>query len=188
MKKIILLIISVLLVVACNYVEDDLDNIKEFNVENKYFKADMKSLHFIIETSAISEVDSMFSKFMQQNNIPEDAAGCADGIYTGESPLDAYDYGHIVKIEIEKEKIISVDYNEIKKNGLGKEEDVEYNEEMEPSGTTPSIAYPEMEKQLLQKQNVNLVDAVSGATYSLYRFRYALAIALMKARISNNKN
>lgn len=29
------------------------------------------------------------------------------------------------------------------------------------------------------------VDAISGATYSLFRFRYALSIALMKARLAN---
>lgn len=28
------------------------------------------------------------------------------------------------------------------------------------------------------------VDAVSGASYSLYRFRYAVTVALMKARLA----
>ena len=185
MRKLITFIAPIILLVSCYYHIDDLENIKEFNAENKYFKAGFKSLHLIIETSPIPEVDSVFNSIVKRNNIPTDAKGCADGIYTGESPYDAYDYNHFVTIEIQNEKIISVDYNEIKKDGIGKEEDEPYNKEMSISGTTPAVAYPAMENQLLEKQNMNSVDAVSGATYSLYRFRYALSIALMKARIAN---
>jgi major membrane immunogen (membrane-anchored lipoprotein) len=58
------------------------------------------------------------------------------------------------------------------------------NEEMSITGTTPAQAYPQMKQQLLERQNSIEVDAVSGATYSLYRFRYALAVALMKARLA----
>ena len=55
---------------------------------------------------------------------------------------------------------------------------------MSVTGTSPAIAYPEMEKQLLEKQEMWEVDATSGATYSLYRFRYAVTLALMKAQMA----
>jgi major membrane immunogen (membrane-anchored lipoprotein) len=45
------------------------------------------------------------------------------------------------------------------------------------------IAYPEMEEMLLTTQDITKVDGVSGATYSRYRFRYAVCLALMKALI-----
>jgi len=80
-------------------------------------------------------------------------------------------------------KIISVDYNEVHKNGIGKEEDEDYNKEMSVSGTNPAIAYPNMERQLINKQNLEKLDAVSGATYSLYRFRYAGIMALIQAQL-----
>ena len=56
---------------------------------------------------------------------------------------------------------------------------------MSASGTTPATAYPILENQLIEKQNMMAVDAVSGATYSLYRFRYALTVALMNAITSS---
>lgn len=52
-------------------------------------------------------------------------------------------------------------------------------------GTTPKIAYPILEKQLIEKQDVLKIDAVTGATYSLYRFRYAVIIALIKAKLTS---
>jgi major membrane immunogen (membrane-anchored lipoprotein) len=58
---------------------------------------------------------------------------------------------------------------------------------MSVTGTSPQIAYPRYEKQLLETQNLLEVDAVSGATYSLYRLRYAITIALIKAKLANKK-
>ena len=39
MKKLLTIITPIVLLVSCYYHVDDLDNIKEFNAENKYFKA-----------------------------------------------------------------------------------------------------------------------------------------------------
>jgi len=41
-----------------------------------------------------------------------------------------------------------------------------------------------LEKQLVEKQDVLQIDAVSGATYTLYRFRYAVIVALIKAKLA----
>lgn len=139
----------------------------------------------MIETRDVNELNKIFVEWIKANNIPTDAKGCKDGIYIGESPYDAYDYKHVVKIKIKDEKIISINNDEIEKDGKSKEHGNQYNEEMSITGTSPAIAYPFYEKQLIDKQDYMKVDAISGATYSLFRFRYALSIALMKARIAN---
>lgn len=187
MKKasiIFLLSVSAILLPACQTAQKaDIDVIKNFKPEDQYFKSSLMSLHFIIETSSIERVDSTFQQIMEAYQLPSSAVGVPDGTYTAASPADAFDYQHVITITVKDEKITSVDYNEIKQEGKGKQKDTAYCKEMEPAGTTPAIAYPIMEEQLLEKQDMMKVDAVSGATYSLYRMRYALTMALMKARI-----
>lgn len=186
-KAFILFLLTSIIFLSCSHEIDSLDEIKPFGKNKKYFKAEMVNLHYIIETSDIPKVDTVFKQYISGSSLPIDAKGCKDGVYLGESPYDAFDYKHSVKLEINNEKIISVDYNEVhKESGHGKQEDKVYCEEMDVTGTTPAIAYPIMEKQLLERQDMTKVDAVSGASYSLYRFRYAVTVALMKARLANN--
>ena len=187
-----LLMVAIMIVLSSfiytdNHVDNnDLEAIKKFKPEDKYFKASMVTLHFLIETSSIERIDSIFKQMINIYNLPLKAEGIKDGIYYGASPYDAYDYKHVVKLEIMNEQIISVDYNEVQKSGIGKQEDEVYCEEMSITGTTPAIAYPNMEQQLISKQDIMEVDGVSGASYSLFRFRYAVTIALMKAMINDN--
>jgi len=169
---------------SCSKQVDPLDKIQEFKPEDKYFKAAMKGLHFIIESSSTDRVDSVFQQIIDAYDLPVDATGIPDGTYTGESPPDAYDYRHIITIEVRDSKIISADYDEVLPSGRGKQDDVAYNEEMSQMGTSPAIAYPNLEKQIIEEQNMMKVDAVSGATYSLYRFRYALTVALIHGKLS----
>jgi major membrane immunogen (membrane-anchored lipoprotein) len=167
--------------------KSDIDLVKAFKPADKYFKSSLMSLHFIIETSPIDRVDSTFRQVLDTYQLPVSARGIPDGTYSAATPADAFDYQHVVTISGKDEKITSVDYNEIKQTGKGKQEDTIYCKEMEPAGTTPAIAYPIMEEQLLEKQNMMEVDAVSGATYSLYRMRYALTMALMKATVEQRQ-
>ncbi|PWE00449.1 FMN-binding protein [Marinilabilia rubra] len=191
MKKtsiIFILALSAFIIPACQTAQKaDIDIIKKFKPEDKYFKSSLMSLHFIIETSSIERIDSTFNQIMDAYQLPSSARGVPDGSYSAASPADAFDYQHVVSITVKDEKITSVDYNEIKHKGTGKQEDSIYCKEMEPAGTTPAIAYPLMEDQLLEEQDIMKIDAVSGATYSLYRMRYALTMALMKARIENSQ-
>jgi major membrane immunogen (membrane-anchored lipoprotein) len=173
----------VLIINSCTSTADPLDAVKPFQPEDKYFKSALVTLHFVIETSPIPEVDTLFAQLREMYALPVDARGAKDGTFTGASPYDAFDYSHVVSIKIKDEQIVSVDYNEVNKEGVGKQEDEPYNEEMSVTGTTPAIAYPIMEEQFLETQNLLEVDAVSGASYSLQRFRYALTVALIKARL-----
>jgi major membrane immunogen (membrane-anchored lipoprotein) len=185
-KSLLLLIIFTCCIsFSCNQSEDELSDIAAFKPDDKYFKASLVSLHFIIETSPIMRSDTIFRNIVNGYELPIDAEGCPNGRYIGESPYDAYDYKHIITLEIKDEKIIFADYNEVHRNGTGKQEDSLYCAEMSITGTTPAIAYPQMEKNLINVQNIMAVDGVSGASASRYRFRYATIIALMRARLSN---
>lgn len=177
------MICFVILAGSCNCGKDQLDRIKAFRPEDKYFKSALASLHFIIETSSIAEVDSVFGQLIDFYDLPLSAEGAKDGVYIGSSPYDAFDYRHEVRIKIEQGKVTELDYNELKRDGNGKQGDKAYCEEMSASGTSPAIAYPAMEEMFLSSQNIMQVDAVTGATYSLYRFRYAVCVALMQALI-----
>ena len=174
---------ALILISSCNRHEDSLDSIKDFYPEDKYFKSSLVSLHFVMETSPISEVDTLFAQLIKLYDLPISPVGLKDGTFTGTSPYDAFDYRHEVTLKIEDGKIVEIDYNEINKKGVGKQEDEEYCEEMSVTGTSPAIAYPIYEDEMLRTQNILDVDAVSGASYSLYRFRYAVTIALMKASL-----
>jgi major membrane immunogen (membrane-anchored lipoprotein) len=183
---VILLFIPLLILSSCNSFdcqEDSLDKVKAFKPDDKYFKSALVSLHFNMETSPVDEVDKLFIQLIKMYDLPISAEGAKDGSYVGTSPYDAFDYRHEVKIQIKEGKIVALDYNEVKKDGHGKQEDEEYCEEMSVRGTTPAIAYPIMEEMLLSAQNMMQVDGVSGATYSLYRFRFAVTLALMQAYI-----
>ena len=180
----IMLLVPLFLMPSCNTCdcpEDGIDKVINFKPEDKYFKSALVSLHFMMETSPVSEVDTQFNRLIEAFDLPVSAEGAKDGTYIGTTPYDAFDYRHEVKIKIKEGKIVEVDYNELKKDGHGKEEDVDYCEKMSVSGTTPAIAYPIMEKMLLSTQDMMQVDAVSGATYSLHRFRLAVTVALMQA-------
>ena len=182
----ILLIIPLLFLTSCdscNCSEDSLDGIKAFKPDDKYFKSSLVSLHFMMETSPVAEVDTLFRQLIKMYGLPVSAEGAKDGTYIGATPYDAFDYRHEVLIKIQDGKIVEIDYNEVKKDGHGKQEDEEYCEEMSVTGTNPAIAYPLMEEMLLSTQNMMEVDAVSGASYSLQRFRLAMTIALMQAII-----
>jgi major membrane immunogen (membrane-anchored lipoprotein) len=130
--------------------DGSLDEVISFAPEDKYFKSALNSLHFMIETDPISDVGKAFSHIIKSYNLSVESAEIPDGEYTGESPYDAFDYKHWEKLTI--------------KNSSDKESDKKYNKEMSVSGTSPNIAYPNMEKRLLEKQNILDVDATSGAT------------------------
>ena len=178
-----ILIIIGLCLASCNCGKDELDKVKPFKPDDKYFKSALVTFHFMLETSPVNVVDSLFRNLVNSYDLPVRAHGAKDGTYRGVSPYDAFDYRHEVKIKIEDGRIIQVDYNEVKRKGIGKREDSEYCDEMSISGTTPAIAYPAMEEALLSHQDLMEVDGVSGATYSLYRFRFAVMVALIQANI-----
>lgn len=141
----------------------------------------LEKLHWIIERSDMDKVRSEFQKICNDNNFSSLVLGLKDGIYKGATPFDDFDYKHEVVFEMKNGKMISIDYDEIHRDGHAKQHDEEYGKNMLQSGTTPAIAYPKYESGMLKKQNFNEIDAVSGASYSLYRFKLAILYAMLNS-------
>ena len=141
----------------------------------------LEKIHWIIERSDMNKVRSAFQKICDENHFPTMVSGLKDGTYKGISPADDYGYRHEVVFEMKNGKMISIDYDEIHKDGHAKQHDEEYCKRMLQSGTTPAIAYPIYESQMLSKQDFNQIDAVSGASYSGYRFRLAILYAILNS-------
>ncbi len=163
--------------------EDDLETVARFKPTDEYFTASLRTLHFIIESSKTARIDEVFGKIISQNQLPTSAEKCKDGTYTGASPYDAYGYKHVVSLTIKGGKITAVDYDEVKKDGKGKQHDEVYCKRMSQSAASPAVAYPQYEQALVEKQDLLAVDVITGATSSLYRFRYATTLALIKASL-----
>jgi len=141
----------------------------------------LEKIHWIIERSDINKVRSEFQKICTENHFSSLFSGLIDGTYKGASPADDYGYRHEVVFEMKNGKMISLDYDEIHTDGHAKQHDEEYCKRMLQSGTTPAIAYPIYEKEMLSKQDFNQVDAVSGASYSNFRFKLAILYAIMNS-------
>ena len=143
----------------------------------------LEKIEQYIERHRVLDVKAVFEFFMDLFPVPASPKGCRDGKYQGESIYDDYQYKHVVDLEIKDAKIISIHYDEVKKDGHGKRGDKEYCARMKQgSGASPAEAYPVYETGMMEHQDLMKVDAVSGATYSLYRFRTAVLRALLKAK------
>lgn len=141
----------------------------------------LEKIHWIIERSDMNKVRSAFKEICDENHFSMLVSGLKDGIYKGTSPADDYGYRHEVTFEMKGGKMISVDYDEIHTDGHAKQHDEAYGKEMLQSGTTPAIAYPSYESQLLKKQDLSQIDAVTGASYSQYRFKLAVLYAILNS-------
>jgi major membrane immunogen (membrane-anchored lipoprotein) len=147
----------------------------------KQKSAVLEQIHWIIERSDMENVRRSFQKICTENHFSSLVSGLKDGTYKGASPADDYGYWHEVVFVIEKGKMISIDYDEIHSDGHAKQHDEAYCKRMLQSGTTPAIAYPVYEAEMLRKQDFNQIDAVSGASYSNYRFKLAILYAIMNS-------
>ncbi len=143
----------------------------------------MGKLESYIERHRTSDVKAVFDFFIDLFSLPTTPNDCKDGKYKGESIYDDYAYKHSISIEIKDKKIIYVYYDEVKSSGSGKRGNSQYCDEMKKvTGASPAEAYPIYEERLLKNQDLMKIDALSGATYSLYRFRSAAIRALQQAK------
>lgn len=141
----------------------------------------LEKIHWLIERSDMKTVRAGFQQICNENNFPSLVSGLKDGNYKGATPFDDYGYKHEVTFEMKNGKMVSIDYDEIHRDGHAKQHDADYCKRMLESGTTPAIAYPKYESGMLEKQNFNQIDAVSGATYSLFRFKLAILYAILNS-------
>ncbi|NLL31255.1 MAG: FMN-binding protein [Clostridiales bacterium] len=109
-------------------------------------------------------------------------AALKDGTYTAELEADERGYVASIEIEVKDGKIASVKYDE-GKDGESKLDNEEYNTKMkDKSGSSPKEAYPALEAALIEKQDVQAVDTVTGATSTSDSFRTLAEKALESAK------
>lgn len=102
--------------------------------------------------------------------------------------FDKHGWKAYVEIEIKDGKVSNVDFDYLNKDNKRKSEDKEYNEKMKPvSKTAPNEFCPKLEKDLVDKQEVDKVDTISGATISTENFRNLSKEALENAKKGEKK-
>lgn len=107
-------------------------------------------------------------------NMQRGTASFDDGTYTGESqPDDNQQYGQ-VKLTVENGKIKSADYKEF--DGTGNPKDSSYPYQLALQ------AFDEFEKRLVETQDPEKVDNVTGATGSWGKFKEAANAAINQAK------
>lgn len=160
-----------------------LGSCKQTTKKSNITSTDFMIMHYAIERQDADSANKFLTYYIRKFDLPVDAQKLSDGEFYGESLADDYGYKHTAKITIQNGKIVSIEYDEIK-NGHSKQTDTAYCSQMnahQPK-SAPSLTYPAYEKALLDSQNLMKIDAITGATYSLYRFRYAVIQAFMKAQ------
>ncbi|MDR0616931.1 MAG: FMN-binding protein [Synergistaceae bacterium] len=106
-----------------------------------------------------------------------------DGYYTAESA--EYDNGwkEFLSIYVKNGRIVTAEYDAKNASGFIKSWDMEYMRKMnETDGTYPNQYTRGYVFELINRQNVDGIDAISGATHSYYSF-----IALAEAVIARAK-
>lgn len=115
----------------------------------------------------------------------EAKGGLKDGIYkASEANFDDHGWKAVAAVIVKDGKIQSAFFDEInKEDGHYKSVDQEYAKNMEAkSGQTPAKAVEALTKSLIEKQNADQVDTVSGATGTSTKFKNLMTEALSLAK------
>ena len=107
------------------------------------------------------------------------SAPLQDGEYSlKELNPDAHGWSTYINMTVEGGKITAVDWNYVNGEGTLKSEDEGYQQAMtEKSGVGPKEYIPQLANSLIEKQNADEVEVVTGATSSSYNFKmYAVQL------------
>jgi major membrane immunogen (membrane-anchored lipoprotein) len=108
--------------------------------------------------------------------------GFTDGTFNAEGEADERGWKPKIEIVVENGEITEANYDEVNEEGNLKSEDQEYAKSMSgQSGVTPAEAYQQLEDSLIETQDPDQVDTVSGATSSSDKF-----IELAKEALTTN--
>lgn len=107
-----------------------------------------------------------------------------DGKYRASfDKADTHGWNAFTEIEIKDGKIATVDFDYLNKDNKRKSEDAAYTKAMAPkSGTSPDKFCPQLEKALVDKQDIEKVDVVTGATQSTKNFKDLAKLVLENAK------
>lgn len=109
--------------------------------------------------------------------------GPKDGTYKAEyDTYDVHGWKSFVEITVADSTITDVNFDYINEEGKLKSEDEGYKQTMEKSsGTYPSKFSSDLEEALIEKQNPNEIDVVTGATTSTDHFKSLVTYAMQYA-------
>lgn len=116
----------------------------------------------------------------------EDEAGLVDGTY--EIKDTEYDEGYLegLTMTVTDGEVSDAKWSSVDEDGNEKIEDEDYQELMtEHAGVGPQEFMPELEDQLVEKQDAEEIEAVSGATSTSAKFK-EYAEELLKAAEEGN--
>ncbi len=96
-----------------------------------------------------------------------------DGTYTAsDAEFDQYGWKAEISVTYKDGKITEVVFEEVNKDGAKKRDDVGYNTPFKAkSGVTVGEVADTLVKALIEKQDINAVDTVAGATASTDKFK-----------------
>ncbi|MGV3322116.1 FMN-binding protein [Streptococcus hyovaginalis] len=113
-------------------------------------------------------------------------ADLKDGTYTAESDYDSRGWKVVHTITVADGKITESDFGYENEAGEKKADDEEYNKNMkDKSGVSSKEATEKLNQELVDKQNVDDVEVVSGATSTSSNFELSTK-ALIKAAQDGN--
>ncbi|MDI6600852.1 MAG: FMN-binding protein [Thermoanaerobacteraceae bacterium] len=121
------------------------------------------------------------SQEQQQAQQPqEQTTGLKDGVYTAEeAQFDDHGWKAITTVVVKDGKITNVFYDEVNQDNQIKSLDQDYATNMKAkSGETPLDAVAKLSASLLEKQDPEKVDAVTGATGTTDKFKSIVSEAL----------
>jgi major membrane immunogen (membrane-anchored lipoprotein) len=112
-----------------------------------------------------------------------------DGHYTAEAfSFDSYGWKEFVSVYINQGKIVTVDYNAKNASGFIKSWDMDYMRRMNAgSGTYPNKYARGYALALLNRQDPERIDVLTGATDSYISFKLLATAVLNQARAGNRE-
>jgi len=115
------------------------------------------------------------------------AGAMTDGYYSAEmADFDSHGWKEVLTIYVKESIVISVDYEAMNASGFIKSWDMDYMRTMnETDGTYPNKYVRLYSEALLNYQNPEKVQAVTGATHSYHTFQALAIAALEHARTGN---
>ncbi|HHW68541.1 FMN-binding protein [Defluviitalea raffinosedens] len=136
-------------------------------------------------TSGSNHFKEIVKKALAAGPVAADttAGGLKDGTYTAEGEYDERGWKPTISIEVKDGKIVAVDYDEVTEDGASKEADEAYNNNMKAKvNIGPADYFPQLEAALVEKQDADAVDTITGATHGSENFRALAKKALEAAK------
>ena len=95
-----------------------------------------------------------------------------DGTYKLEEKNYNNGYRAVFSIDVKDGKIVASNYDNVNEEGKSKQEDADYNKNMQDkAGNSPETFIPAFNEALVANQDPSAIEVVSGATHSFHAFQ-----------------